>query len=113
MDRTVEQIVAQVLNSPELRTTLETTIQTLTNRSASTTVTNAPSSSSSSARQELNRLFPSMRPNRKVNSSTCRSRRRIEEIKTFRKDVILLRSEHSFATLKGSAKAEAYETGML
>lgn len=126
----VRETVDEILNSPQLRQSLESTVRNITQSrprtglfgNASGPVSSTPiqqpsTSGHTSVRQELNRLFPSIGSRGSPRLSTSRSRTRsgssLVNTKTFNRDVILLAFKDSYKTLKGVHKAAAYENGNL
>lgn len=104
----IRDIVSQVLNSPELKSTLETTVYNLTGFSSSSVATVETTSTMNSAsrnvRQEIARLFPTVRQHQ--------SRRKKAKIESeYHRDCILVKSPNWYSTLKGARKSLAFETG--
>ncbi|KAF5276798.1 hypothetical protein FQR65_LT16177 [Abscondita terminalis] len=107
----INAIVNQVLQSPELRRNLESTIRSLGNiQDQRSTVTQIPSSSS--IRDEIHRIFPSIRRNTSDQTSLTRtSKRKRSTYCFFHKDVILLQNPSQINTLRGIQKSHTYENG--
>ncbi|CAH0547674.1 unnamed protein product [Brassicogethes aeneus] len=126
MERSIENIVSQILQSPELRSTLENTVRNIQNPRPSTTsllnVSPSPRTFNSPAEilhpslsvsQELHRAFPSIRPstNSTPGSSRRGSKRKRNPEVYFCKDVILVKCPNEDKTLRGISKSYAFEKG--
>lgn len=99
----VNEIVSQVLRSPELRNSLESAVRNI----------NPPQiqNHSTSIRQELSRLFPSINGSSTVTRRTPSRTSKKNENVMFSKDVILLEVSASTTTLRGITKSHAFENG--
>ncbi|KAB0805371.1 hypothetical protein PPYR_02341 [Photinus pyralis] len=131
MAERVEEIVSQILNSSTLRNTLETAVRQATQGSSASPDSNPITSAvppplarnvATTTREELRRLFPTIRStsaadqsNRMIASRTNNTRKRKRAHSpvhsNFCRDVLLLKSPRTILTLKGREKTKAFEQG--
>lgn len=116
MNENLKDLVNQVLQSPELKACIETCLNNPTT-SGQGQVT---PSSNRNMREELHRLFPSVRPYATPSNSSqnvplvrnTKKRRKEAKSKPFMKELVLLKRPSCSSTLTRALKARAYDEGI-